>query len=97
PTRPRAASGEKITGAAPVGILRAPSLATVRRAASTPTCSASASPAANREAVQYEPLRFLPSASSHSGSTANDACVPRSDPENPADVANADAPTVRPN
>jgi serine/arginine repetitive matrix protein 1 len=34
-------------------------------------------------------LRFLPSASSHSGSTANDTCVPRTDPENPADVANA--------
>src|SRR4029077_9010688 len=88
PSRPRPASGEKITGAAPVGILRAPSFATVRRAASTPTPSASARPFAERDAVQNDPLRFLPSASSHRGSTANDTCVPRTDPENPADVAN---------
>jgi len=68
-----------------------------RRAASRPTSAASASPAPKRDAVQNTPLRFLPSASSHSGSTAKETCVPRTEPENPADVANADAPTVRPN
>src|SRR4029078_1720227 len=91
PSSPRAASGEKMTGAASVGILRAPSLATVRRAASRPTCPASASPAAKRDAVQNDPFRFLPSASSHSGSTANDTCAQPSDPQKPADVGNADA------
>ena len=42
-SRARAASGEKITGTSQVAILREPSLATVRRAASTPTCSGSSS------------------------------------------------------
>ena len=41
-------------------------------------------------------MRFLPSASSQIGSTANETCVPRAEPENPAEVANAEAPTLRP-
>ena len=59
PSSPRAASGEKITGAAPVGILRAPSLATVRRAASTPTSSASASPRGEARRGPVRPVALL--------------------------------------
>ena len=97
PSRPRAASGEKTIGTSQVAILREPSLATVRRPASRPTCSASSNALTKRDEVQYEPLRFLPPSSSAIGWTYSDALVPRAEPENPAEVANAAAPTLRPN
>src|SRR6266540_1992119 len=72
---------------------RRPSL----RAAYTSHRNVFRTPPATSDAVQYEPFRFLPPASSQIGSTANDTWVPRAAPANPAEVANADAPMVRPN
>jgi hypothetical protein len=70
------ASGSNTTGISALPIFLAPSLRSVRRAASRPTSTSSSSSARKRRAAQWKPRRFFPSVSSVSGLTTSDTYEP---------------------